>query len=455
MSIESFAATVTDNDGAAFITKAEFDSLKKEFQTRLDKYNTGIDSKIEQAINGYIQGVVTKKQKMLENRYPEYELDDGQLFKNLKWTNSTSFKLNACDRSSNQKDWQRIWTKMIWVNNGEYEGYDSTLWGKSGIAYANQGTQSSTSQNRIEVDKFDRIIAWGTYNIGYEAYNFQKSARDRSWTGIGAYNPVYFTTFSKSARRPWLWSMDVNTLGDDKYNARTDMFEIAAAKCFETMPSATETFNLSLVQIAPLSTAYEGRIGPQPSVSDTSDFTTVNNSSNTYGLRVISYNSFIYTDTDALRSTYNVSKHASSNFVLTNIAPRIYTDLEARWFDCQKYNEQKFRCIYLANGFDCPIKSGIPITTQTKIISDDKIIVKVENAAYAGYLVPYLSKTPDANWGGAKSNYTISKYQIAKNTKKEIELTVDEPGEYYLFVVWLPNTACVMPDLTLYHQTTQ
>jgi hypothetical protein len=31
--IETFAAAVSDNDGSAFITKAEFDSLKNNFQT--------------------------------------------------------------------------------------------------------------------------------------------------------------------------------------------------------------------------------------------------------------------------------------------------------------------------------------------------------------------------------------------------------------------------------------
>ena len=34
VSIESFAAVVSDNDGSAFITKAEFDSLKNSFQSK-------------------------------------------------------------------------------------------------------------------------------------------------------------------------------------------------------------------------------------------------------------------------------------------------------------------------------------------------------------------------------------------------------------------------------------
>ena len=39
MSINSFAAVVGDNDGAAFITKAEFESLKNDFQTQINNYN--------------------------------------------------------------------------------------------------------------------------------------------------------------------------------------------------------------------------------------------------------------------------------------------------------------------------------------------------------------------------------------------------------------------------------
>ena len=51
MSINSFGAVVSDNDGSAFITKAEFDSLKNNFQSQIDQYNTSIDSKIDGAIS--------------------------------------------------------------------------------------------------------------------------------------------------------------------------------------------------------------------------------------------------------------------------------------------------------------------------------------------------------------------------------------------------------------------
>ena len=66
MSIESMAAVVSDNDGAAFITKAEFDSLKNTFQGQIDSYNKNIDNKIEGAINSYLAGVKASKESRLD-----------------------------------------------------------------------------------------------------------------------------------------------------------------------------------------------------------------------------------------------------------------------------------------------------------------------------------------------------------------------------------------------------
>ena len=57
LSIESYGAVVSDNDGSAFITKAEFDSLKNDFQAQIDNYNTSIDSKIDGAIAAYLAGI--------------------------------------------------------------------------------------------------------------------------------------------------------------------------------------------------------------------------------------------------------------------------------------------------------------------------------------------------------------------------------------------------------------
>ena len=69
LSIESFAAVVGDNDGAAFITKAEFDSLKSTFQAQIDRYNKSIDNKIDGAISAYLEGVQVAKTVQLKEEF--------------------------------------------------------------------------------------------------------------------------------------------------------------------------------------------------------------------------------------------------------------------------------------------------------------------------------------------------------------------------------------------------
>ena len=66
MSINTLGAVVSDNDGSAFITKAEFDSLKNNFQRQIDQYNTSIDSKVDGSIAAYLSGLKMEKQKNVE-----------------------------------------------------------------------------------------------------------------------------------------------------------------------------------------------------------------------------------------------------------------------------------------------------------------------------------------------------------------------------------------------------
>ena len=66
LSINSFAAVVSDNDGAAFITKAEFEALKKNFSNQIDNYNNSIDNKIDGAIAAYLAGTRLSKEEKLQ-----------------------------------------------------------------------------------------------------------------------------------------------------------------------------------------------------------------------------------------------------------------------------------------------------------------------------------------------------------------------------------------------------
>ena len=67
ISIESLAAVVSDNDGSAFITKAEFEAMKLDFNSQIEQYNVSIDSKIDGAIGSYLAGINLEKKEEIEN----------------------------------------------------------------------------------------------------------------------------------------------------------------------------------------------------------------------------------------------------------------------------------------------------------------------------------------------------------------------------------------------------
>lgn len=67
LSINGFAAVVADNDGTAFVTKAEFETLKENFASQIDTYNNSIDNKIDGSIASYLAGIRIGKKTMLRS----------------------------------------------------------------------------------------------------------------------------------------------------------------------------------------------------------------------------------------------------------------------------------------------------------------------------------------------------------------------------------------------------
>ena len=63
----NYAAIVSDNDGAAFVTKSEFEALKNNFASQVTNYSDSIDKKIDGAIASYLAGVKTEQKLTLDS----------------------------------------------------------------------------------------------------------------------------------------------------------------------------------------------------------------------------------------------------------------------------------------------------------------------------------------------------------------------------------------------------
>ena len=83
--VNNFAAVVSDNDGSAFITKAEFDSLKNNFQSQIDQYNTSIDAKIDNAIAAYLSGISIETTETLSNMVEAAYSNDTKNTRFIQW----------------------------------------------------------------------------------------------------------------------------------------------------------------------------------------------------------------------------------------------------------------------------------------------------------------------------------------------------------------------------------
>ena len=85
----TFAAIVSDEDGPAFVTKSEFESLKSNLERQVERYNTAIDNKIDGAIARYLDGIVYDKNYKLTNMY-----DKLNCLKTIYWSSNSNFGSN-------------------------------------------------------------------------------------------------------------------------------------------------------------------------------------------------------------------------------------------------------------------------------------------------------------------------------------------------------------------------
>ena len=161
MSIESFGAVVSDNDGSAFITKAEFDSMKNDFQSQIDQYNTSIDNKIDGAIAGYLAGITvdqSEKKNIIYNNWATYTMLNGSF--------SNTFGVPQMDLNFN------------WLHDGRFNngGYYYLL----GALHANFNNKSSDNMRHNVVDVYKK----GSNEVGAESDGLDTTKQVFVWKGV-------------------------------------------------------------------------------------------------------------------------------------------------------------------------------------------------------------------------------------------------------------------------------
>ncbi len=188
INFSSMAAVVSDNDGSAFITKAEFDSLKNNFQSQLDSYNTMIDNKIDTAIANYIAGATARSTT-------EYTQNMGVFKTPLK----IYMNLNDKSDSAIRSDWR---PNQNWrVGIGYASGYVTNLINVYTNSYQPKQWYNMYNNN----DGLGYILDGGYKNVNTNINYFVWGLSDTmlGWYNTAKANHSYFVAANASLSSSW------------------------------------------------------------------------------------------------------------------------------------------------------------------------------------------------------------------------------------------------------------
>ena len=207
ISIGSYSAQVSDNDGAAFITQAEFDSLKNLFQVQINNYNSGIDNKIESAISSYIEGV-----------NPPVEFKQISLINQLKSFHFTR-NFNYFGKQTNIGDYYKYWSwysfafALDHVSVGTAGQYGFGLRGGTNVTEPRELDSGTDKSNYIVCGKANYDSTKIVPNYGIETYNYYYMLVMGS-----VYSATSYQTFSTTYSKSYTGALSDTTLGIRFYN---------------------------------------------------------------------------------------------------------------------------------------------------------------------------------------------------------------------------------------------
>ena len=255
----NFAAIVSDNDGSAFVTKAEFDALKDNFAAQVQNYENSIGGKIDGAIASYLAGIKLQEEKRIDNIY---ELLGGSKIKfgkpniaptvnpltghALFFENSDRFGVNVVDRQRRAimgENNNLFWNSTGGGTKGQFIKYTANSGKKylysyyigSAAACYSGGWWTGKSEVQYCVQNYP--FGSGAQNLG-EAIILSSSWRQNVDSYISIYREV---KYSELDLEYWTSSGSINT-SNNKIFLSTDNFKKLDSRMW-TASNATGTTN--------------------------------------------------------------------------------------------------------------------------------------------------------------------------------------------------------------------
>lgn len=212
MSIDSIAAIVSDNDGSAFITKAEFEAMKNDFVEQVDNYNSSIDGKIDGAIAAYLAGLQMTRKTTIDNMFTLAKKDNEKNLGFMLWqTAQASINVEdvlagyfvACSwgggeaaNSSNGKYYGYTQISNVANGSGEYREVDYL-----GTTKKNgNGVYNDDKKNWTSAYYFVNFPFKGeSENKDLENWTLENIQRQRLYMHLKANSLIFYSTGNTSA----------------------------------------------------------------------------------------------------------------------------------------------------------------------------------------------------------------------------------------------------------------
>lgn len=243
LSINNIAAIVSDNDGSAFVTKAEFDSLKNNLQSQIDQFNSSVDSKIDAAIAQYLAGITVSSEQTLvsllssEGKYGGYieywcsSTSDAFDTEEKKYSRDTVVMVHSAGNYSIMVKYKEATLKSWSEYERDFDKSRDYETSKKVTITLNNGTKIKNAMNRMRINTKMSISQWEQKS--YRAISPQADAWDDTsyvWNPSSIYSnltsnvtnihqgllniPIYVNgswgTFADNFRR----TRRANTIGD-------------------------------------------------------------------------------------------------------------------------------------------------------------------------------------------------------------------------------------------------
>ena len=408
----SFAAIVSDNDGSAFVTKAEFDALKKNFSSQIDNYNESIDKKIDGAIAAYLAGLAGKK-VLLDCVYDNYKLV-GNVDTTLKWCSDNNKTL--CGASSQYLAYDYTYVQSYgggWDTGKEWIGVGG-WWHKTMDLESN-----NRAKKRYKLNKEGRID--GRYLVKCWWNGTMAGAIYINGNGPGG---AWFTNEALAkvdTREPknYLYAIGYDTYHNNWWGAHNFNYQEVYGKTNEN------------VAVYPLSE------GENEYVVDMSVAVPTITAGSRQNLR---------TDSEIGFTISNQNQMGNFNLFTANGNPSDYMrGTISGIFKKVKLADLKYQNFYDVNKANDMIKAGVVIADLDSV-GDLEIKGKCSND---GYVILYVAKDADPLWKGQRTSVTdISSWKVTKNAvtanktwTRKIEEEIEKGSK--LFMLYLPTSTSV------------